>query len=181
MYGVNYRLAAVGTEYLNADAAPSPLQHFWSLAVEEQFYLVWPLVIWFLARQARRLRADLGLVLAVVWVASLLACVVVTERSQPWAFYSLPTRAWELATGATIAAMLPSLRRLRRAGRVDVRALRPASARARRPAVHALRWPDGAGCHVLPRLQPAALAHHRALGAVAGRPCARTRRPLEAR
>ena len=59
--------------------------------------------------------------------------------------------------------------------------LRPAPARARGPAVRALRRPDGAGRHVLPRLQPAALAHDRALRAVAGRPRARTRRALEAR
>ncbi|MEU4688558.1 acyltransferase family protein [Actinoplanes sp. NPDC023714] len=44
-YGINWRLADEGVQYLNADAAPSPLQHFWSLAVEEQFYLVWPLLI----------------------------------------------------------------------------------------------------------------------------------------
>ncbi|MEU8238804.1 acyltransferase family protein [Actinoplanes missouriensis] len=44
-YGINWRLADEGVQYLNADAAPSPLQHFWSLAVEEQFYLVWPLLM----------------------------------------------------------------------------------------------------------------------------------------
>src|SRR5690606_577178 len=42
---VNVRLAVEGTDYLNATAEPSPLQHFWSLAVEEQFYLAWPLIL----------------------------------------------------------------------------------------------------------------------------------------
>src|SRR5262245_19711203 len=44
-YGINYRLAATGTDYLQSTAPPSPLQHFWSLAVEEQFYLVWPVLL----------------------------------------------------------------------------------------------------------------------------------------
>src|SRR3712207_8349894 len=58
-------LAAVGTDYLQADAEPSPLQHFWSLAVEEQFYLVWPVLIIVFAR-----RRGLGAVLSVLTARS---------------------------------------------------------------------------------------------------------------
>ena len=58
LYVGNYRFAIQGTDYLAADAPPSPLQHYWSLGVEEQFYLLWPALIigtaWLLARVARR-------------------------------------------------------------------------------------------------------------------------------
>src|SRR3954454_24902214 len=58
LYAGNYRFAIQGTDYLTADAPPSPLQHYWSLGVEEQFYLLWPALIlgtaWLLARLARR-------------------------------------------------------------------------------------------------------------------------------
>ena len=48
--GINYRLAASGTDYFQSTTTPSPFQHFWSLAVEEQFYLIWPLVIFIMAK-----------------------------------------------------------------------------------------------------------------------------------
>ncbi len=100
--------------YFDADVAKSPLLHFWSLAVEEQFYLIWPLVIYGLARTAKRLRHELMLVIVVLWIASLAACVWLTDRQPSWAFYSLPTRAWELLTGAFLAISITSLRRIRR-------------------------------------------------------------------
>ena len=55
LYVGNYRFASQGTDYLAADAPPSPFQHYWSLGVEEQFYLLWPALIiataWLLARR----------------------------------------------------------------------------------------------------------------------------------
>jgi peptidoglycan/LPS O-acetylase OafA/YrhL len=100
--------------YFDADVAKSPLLHFWSLAVEEQFYLVWPLIIWWLARTARRLRHELTLVIIVLWVCSAVACVWLTNAQPAWAFYSLGTRAWELLTGALLAISIASLRTIRR-------------------------------------------------------------------
>ncbi|MGF6885364.1 peptidoglycan/LPS O-acetylase OafA/YrhL [Nocardia sp. GAS34] len=55
LYAGNYRLALHGTDYLAADAPPSPFQQFWSLGVEEQFYVLWPVLIvatvWFVRRR----------------------------------------------------------------------------------------------------------------------------------
>jgi peptidoglycan/LPS O-acetylase OafA/YrhL len=100
---VNIRFVAVGTDYLTSQLPPSPLLHFWSLAVEEQFYLVWPGLLLVLVRFMRLGRRALGAVVAVMWFASFAACVWLTTRSQPWAFFMLPTRAWELLTGAALA------------------------------------------------------------------------------
>ena len=100
---VNIRFVAVGTDYLTSQLPPSPLLHFWSLAVEEQFYLVWPGLLLVLVRVLRLGRRALGGVVAAMWLASFVACVWLTTRSQPWAFFMLPTRAWELLTGAALA------------------------------------------------------------------------------
>jgi peptidoglycan/LPS O-acetylase OafA/YrhL len=117
LYVGNYRFALQGTDYLSADL-PSPFQHYWSLGVEEQFYLLWPALIigaaW-LVRRARNgavSRAAPYAVLAVLGVASLVAAVVWTRTSPPWAFFSLPTRAWELAAGGLVALSIEHWRRL---------------------------------------------------------------------
>ena len=105
---VNIVFAHQQGDYLTADLAPSPLLHFWSLAVEEQFYLVWPILLLLVAGYRRRYRAAVAGLVAVLWPVSLAACVWLTTRNQPWAFYGLPTRAWELLTGAGLALLAAS-------------------------------------------------------------------------
>nr|WP_275414928.1 acyltransferase family protein [Actinoplanes italicus] len=102
-YGINWRLANEGVQYMNADAEPSPLQHFWSLAVEEQFYLVWPLLLLVFALLWGKRRAPIVITLVLVVVASLTVSVLQTASSAPWAYFGAHTRAWELAIGALIA------------------------------------------------------------------------------
>jgi peptidoglycan/LPS O-acetylase OafA/YrhL len=120
LYVGNYRFAGHGTDYLTA-AMPSPFQHYWSLGVEEQFYLVWPLLIigtaW-LVRRIPRLRgsasrpAPYAVVLVLVAAASLAAGLLWTRTSPSWAFFSLPTRAWELAAGGLVALSIQQWRQL---------------------------------------------------------------------
>ncbi|CQD10351.1 acyltransferase domain-containing protein [Mycobacterium europaeum] len=116
LYVGNYRFATQGTDYLAPHLA-SPFQHYWSLGVEEQFYLVWPVLLigtaW-LARRAPALRGatPYAVTLGVVGAASLAAAVLWTRTSPSWAFFSLPTRAWELAAGGLLALSIRHWRHL---------------------------------------------------------------------
>jgi peptidoglycan/LPS O-acetylase OafA/YrhL len=111
LYVPNMAFAVAQTDYL-ADTAPSPFQHYWSLGVEEQFYLLWPVLLlgMFLlcGRSSRRLVVGLAVVVAL----SFAACLVLTPVSQPWAFFSLPARAWELAAGGLVACGVGAARAL---------------------------------------------------------------------
>ncbi|WP_065963099.1 acyltransferase family protein [Curtobacterium sp. UCD-KPL2560] len=97
----NLRLALAGTDYLTPHAE-SPFQQFWSLGVEEQFYLVWALLLAALLAPAH-LRRHVALVTALLAAASFVAMLVGTGASVPWTFFSPLTRAWEFGVGAVIA------------------------------------------------------------------------------
>lgn len=105
----NFRFLKVGTDYLAEGQATSPLLHFWSLAVEEQYYLVWPGLMLLLVRYARLAKRALVVVLGLMWIASLALCVRSTRDDPMWAFFMLPARAWELLTGALLAIVGGSL------------------------------------------------------------------------
>jgi peptidoglycan/LPS O-acetylase OafA/YrhL len=125
LYVSNYRFILQGVDYLAASLPPSPFQHYWSLGVEEQFYLVWPAMIigttWLIRHARRRTRAHTAsserpylVVLALVAAASFALSLVFTRVVPPVAFFSLPTRAWELAVGGLVALTAGQWRRLPR-------------------------------------------------------------------
>ncbi len=109
LYVSNVRFAANAIDYLGAEAAPSPVLHFWSLSVEEQYYLFWPLIVIVSLRllALRRFGWLIGAMIALSFGLALLW----TDLAAPWAFFSLPTRAWELGVGALIAVAIVRLPR----------------------------------------------------------------------
>jgi peptidoglycan/LPS O-acetylase OafA/YrhL len=112
LYVSNLRFAAQATDYLQADLAPSPLLHFWSLGVEEQFYLFWPAIVLLVTRGRGDAARRIGIAAAVIGIASFGLSLWLTEANAPWAFFSLPTRAWELGLGALLAIGATRLARL---------------------------------------------------------------------
>ena len=103
VFFANILFGVRGTYYLQAGQPPSPFQHFWSLSVEEQFYIVWPALLMLLLWRSRDRHTRAIVTVSILSVASLALCIWQTTQSQPWAFFGLHTRAWELGIGALVA------------------------------------------------------------------------------
>jgi peptidoglycan/LPS O-acetylase OafA/YrhL len=107
LYVENWALAFNSVNYLAAQNTPSPAQHYWTLSAEEQFYLVWPLLVllalWLAARWSRRKLPAVFAVLAVGTTASLGYSLWITAHDPAWAYFVTPARAWEFGAGALLA------------------------------------------------------------------------------
>ena len=100
---LNISLMKGGNNYFAISPDAAPFTHYWSLSVEEQYYLLFPLLFWLLFRFFHR---HLVLVLGLICTVSFMACVYLTTRNQAYAFYLLPTRAWELCSGSLLAVLV---------------------------------------------------------------------------
>jgi len=137
LYFQNWLLAAGSVDYLAADEQPSLVQHFWTLSVEEQFYVAWPVLLLACAVVASKVanRSELSssrrsdaikrfmiAMIVVTFVASLVFSVFETGRSAPSAYFITPTRVWEFALGALLV-FLPRIERLQVASAVRLPAV----------------------------------------------------------
>lgn len=107
LYVSNWYFIGESTQYFGADIDASPVLQYWSLSVEEQFYLLWPLLLgglWWAARQAGRHRAlAVRTVIALAGLASLTAALYLATRNLERAYYGTDTRAYQLLAGAFLA------------------------------------------------------------------------------
>ncbi|MGD8148711.1 acyltransferase family protein [Ornithinimicrobium sp. Y1694] len=118
-YVVNWVFAGREVDYLAEDSAPSLVQHYWSLSVEEQFYVLWPLLILVVLYAVRRWQLPLvpllTLTLGTLVVASFVWSVVHTASSPGNAYFVTTTRIWQLGVGGLLVLLTPLLGRLHRA------------------------------------------------------------------
>jgi peptidoglycan/LPS O-acetylase OafA/YrhL len=115
VFAANIHFGLLGIDYLGSQLPPSPLEHMWSLGVEEQFYLVWPGLLLGLVLLVRgeRHRNALAITLLGIISASLAWSVIQTQTNATVAYFSPLTRAWELALGALVAVLATVAARLR--------------------------------------------------------------------
>jgi peptidoglycan/LPS O-acetylase OafA/YrhL len=107
LFVVNWHFAAQSVDYFSQGLEPSPVQHLWSLAIEEQFYLLWPALMlgatWLWRRRGSRVRPALWVTLALTGAASFAYGIHLTQASPSIAYFSTLGRGWELGLGAALA------------------------------------------------------------------------------
>ncbi|NQX26909.1 acyltransferase [Microbacteriaceae bacterium VKM Ac-2854] len=121
LFAANWRFAISGTDYFAGTGATSPLQHFWSLSVEEQFYFVWPwlllAILWVYAsirksKEHGHANRIAGIVIGVITVASFAWALNESVNNPTVAYFSTFSRTWELGIGAILAASVPLLAKI---------------------------------------------------------------------
>jgi peptidoglycan/LPS O-acetylase OafA/YrhL len=112
-YFVNWRFAEQSVDYFAPETLESPLQHFWSLSVEEQYYLVWPTLLllallWFRHRRKGSLRQFLWIAVLATGLPSLYySAFVIDTASASYSYFSTLARVWEFSLGGALALALP--------------------------------------------------------------------------
>src|SRR6185369_6622608 len=106
LYAENWALVAQAVDYWAQGVAPSPVQHYWSLSIEEQFYIIWPPLLALAGFFGRLGRGSVRVYAGILMIAIFGFSLYCSLRPQAWAgteYFTTVTRAWELALGAFIA------------------------------------------------------------------------------
>ncbi|HLQ82405.1 MAG TPA: acyltransferase family protein [Pseudogracilibacillus sp.] len=111
----NWQLAISNTDYLDASQMKTPIEHFWALSIQGQFYLIWFLlftIILILVKKYRNLNVKrvINTLLGIILVTSLAYSIYLTSTNQQWAYFTTFTRVWQFALGSLLCINLSSIR-----------------------------------------------------------------------
>ncbi|HEV7649850.1 MAG TPA: acyltransferase family protein [Actinophytocola sp.] len=110
LYAENWQLAADSVDYFARHNTASLVQHYWSLSIQGQFYVVWPLLVALIGLVAARARLDLWwsllATMAILFTGSLAFSVYLTSVNQPLAYFHSATRIWEFALGGLLVLVI---------------------------------------------------------------------------
>ncbi|WP_020006130.1 acyltransferase family protein [Salinicoccus albus] len=105
-YYENWQLAMTGTDYLDQNNVKSPVQHFWAMSIQGQFYIIWFLIISatiFVYNKTKfEMKNILLTIFIVLFAVSLSYSIYLTEVNQPWAYFDTRTRVWEFTVGGIL-------------------------------------------------------------------------------
>lgn len=117
-YFENWVLAFNSVDYLHAEQQATPVQQYWSLSVEEQFYVIWPLLIlmaiWVAGKSKNNKTKSITVILTLVSLLSIVFSVVLVAENNATAYFSTFTRAWEFGTGGIIALIAQGKRKFKK-------------------------------------------------------------------
>src|SRR5699024_1796171 len=109
-YYENWQLAITGTDYLGQNNEQSPVQHFWAMSIQGQFYIIWFLVvslsILFVRLCKYSLRRSFLTILTVLFIISFIYSIYLTGHNQAWAYFDTGTRLWEFAMGGLLMVFI---------------------------------------------------------------------------
>jgi len=117
LFATNIVFAVRESDYLQSALPPSPLQHYWSLGVEEQFYIFFPILVMVLLKLGKTSKSLLIAGLTMITAVSFAVCVAITPSMPAISFYLLPFRAWELGAGALLALLGSKVNRVKSVNR----------------------------------------------------------------
>ncbi|MBB5179894.1 peptidoglycan/LPS O-acetylase OafA/YrhL [Planomicrobium koreense] len=111
----NWQLAFSSTDYLDSSQMKSPVEHFWALSIQGQFYLIWFLVFTVVLFMLKKYKIAnpktlINTVLGILFVSSFAYSIYMTAVNQPWAYFITMTRVWEFALGSLLCVNLSSMR-----------------------------------------------------------------------
>jgi len=114
-YYQNWQLAISNTDYLDSDQMKTPVQHFWALSIQGQFYLIWflifTIILFFINRfKIQNIKKLINTILGILFSLSLIYSIYLTFENQQLAYFHTFTRVWEFALGGLICVNLSSIK-----------------------------------------------------------------------